>query len=152
MFGDSDATADPESVIVQKINRSLSFLNRTIVGGEPFLLFDLSNNSWRRLLAVRDRVGVKLLDNMDEWLTKHAQKDDCEGCESEYAKTLNLLMIAGYSCLLVTVVIALVAVARKQLLKKRVTKGPYKVLLTATDFVFPQIPDSRRVSGCCFVG
>lgn len=35
---------------------------------------------------------------------------------------------------------------RRHLLKKRMSKGPYKIILTATDFVFPQIPDARRVS------
>lgn len=37
---------------------------------------------------------------------------------------------------------------RKKLLKKRMSKGPYKIILTTSDFVFPQVPqiDSRRVS------
>lgn len=35
---------------------------------------------------------------------------------------------------------------RKHLLKKRMSKGPYKIILTATDFVFPQVHDSRGVS------
>lgn len=41
-----------------------------------------------------------------------------------------------------------VVLSRKKLLKKRMSKGPYKIILTTSDFVFPQVPrvDSRRVS------
>lgn len=41
---------------------------------------------------------------------------------------------------------------RKHLLKKRMSKGPYKIILTTSDFVFPQVPpvDSRTVSGISF--
>lgn len=39
---------------------------------------------------------------------------------------------------------------RRHLLNKRMSKGPYKIILTATDFVFPQVPDSRRVSDSLF--
>ncbi|CAB0041147.1 unnamed protein product [Trichogramma brassicae] len=46
---------------------------------------------------------------------------------------------------------------KRHLLKKRMSKGPYKIILTATDFVFPQIPDHRRVDEgieamlCCWL-
>lgn len=136
---------------MRNINRSLAVLFDEIVEKVEFFLLDLSDgDNWRQLVRLsKDGNGVSLevlLDNMDEWSVKHAHRDECEGCDSEYEKTLNILMILGYSCVFVTVLIAIVSVARKQLLKKRVAKGPYKVLLTATDFVFPQIPDSRRVS------
>jgi len=41
---------------------------------------------------------------------------------------------------------------RKRLLKKRMSKGPYKIILTTSDFVFPQVPpvDSRTVSRILF--
>ncbi|XP_049772085.1 retinal guanylyl cyclase 2 [Schistocerca cancellata] len=45
----------------------------------------------------------------------------------------------------------------KQLLKKRMSKGPYKILLTPSDFVFPQVTDSLRVDEgieamlCCWL-
>jgi len=42
---------------------------------------------------------------------------------------------------------------RRRLLKKRMSKGPYKIILTTSDFVFPQVPpvDSRTVSKVSFV-
>lgn len=151
IYSDSDFTSDCQTDIVRNINRSLAILFDDNVQEIEFFLLDLSDgDNWRQLVRIgEDGDGVTLevlLDNMDEWSAKHAHRDECEGCESEYEKTLNALMILGYSCVFVTVLIAIVAVARKQLLKKQVAKGPYKVLLTATDFVFPQIPDSRRVS------
>lgn len=38
---------------------------------------------------------------------------------------------------------------RRQLQKKRMSKGPNKIILTPSDFVFPQIGDNRRVSFLC---
>lgn len=152
MYSDSDSTSDCcETDVERNINRTLAILFNEFVEIVEFFLLDLSDgDNWRQLARVtKDLNGVSLevlFDNMDEWSMKHAHKDECEGCDSEYEKTLNVLMTLGYSAVLVSIVIAIVAVARKQLLKKRVAKGPYKVVLTATDFVFPQIADSRRVS------
>lgn len=151
IYSESDSTSDCEMDLVRNINRSLAILFDESVEEIDFYLLDLSDgDNWRQLVRLsKNGDGVVLevlLDSMDEWSEKHAHRDECESCDSEYDKTLNILMILGYSGVFVTVVIAIVAVARKQLLKKRVAKGPYKVVLTATDFVFPQIPDSRRVS------
>lgn len=151
LFSDSDSTSDCETDLARNINRSFALLTDESVDAIEFFLLDLTDgDNWRQLVRLSndgDAVIVEvLLGNMDEWSAQHANKDECEGCDSEYAKILNILVIFGYSCFFGCVLIAIVAVARKQLLKKRVAKGPYKVLLTATDFVFPQIPDSRRVS------
>lgn len=151
IYSDSDSSSDCETDLVRNINRSLAILFDQKVENIEFFLLDLSDSdNLRHLLKLsKNGDGVileVLLDSLDEWSARHVHKDDCEGCDAEYDKTLNVLMILGYSCVFVTVLIAVVAIARKQLLKKRVAKGPYKVLLTATDFVFPQIPDSRRVS------
>lgn len=151
MFSDSDSILDCETDLVRNINRSLAYLTDEGVDEVEFFLFDLTDgDNWRQLVRLSkdgDALILEvLLHNMDAWSVEHANKDECDGCDSEYAKTLNVLMILGYSCLFVSVLIAIVAVARKQFLKKRVAKGPYKVLLTTNDFVFPQIPDSRRVS------
>lgn len=145
MFSDSDSISDCETDVVRNINRSLALLGEEHAEEAEFFLFDLTDgDDWRQLVRVS---GAQVsFENMEEWAGKHARGEDCEGCDSEYAKTLDVLMVLGYLCLFVAVLSAAVAAARKQLLKKRVAKGPYKVLLTATDFVFPQIPDSRRVS------
>lgn len=89
--------------------------------------------------------------NFEEWILKHSSlEDDCgEGvCTgiSAVMKTTQILLIVLCSTLLVGILVAVTALFRNQLLKKKISKGPYKVLLTAADFVFPQVPDSRRVS------
>ncbi|CAG9814278.1 unnamed protein product [Phaedon cochleariae] len=99
----------------------------------------------------------RMLEYLDEWIVKHEQAEDCEECTNNIQKILTAVIILGCSCLFVSAVLGAVALARNQLGKKRVTKGPYKVLLTATDFVFPQIADSRRVDEgieamlCCWL-
>lgn len=156
VFVQSGYLTDLESVLVKNIKKSLSVIlgkNETSYVDEGFALTDLGDGgSPRTLLRLRGNGSCKssyvavLQQGMEEWSSRHKQVDECEGCESEFAKALSVLVVLGYSCALVAVLMGAAAFARRQLLKKRVSKGPYKVLLTATDFVFPQIADSRRVS------
>lgn len=149
------------SVTVKNIVRTLSSLNGTsselaqsLDDQFGFLLADLrlDNSSLRPLLVLKCFNGSgefdveKIMDNLDEWSVKHKQLDEIDNYVSEFEKALSVLIILACSCLFVSVILGAAAIARNQLLKKRVAKGPYKVLLTATDFVFPQIADSRRVS------
>ncbi|KAF5285585.1 hypothetical protein FQR65_LT13118, partial [Abscondita terminalis] len=150
-----------ESVIVRRIKRAFAFkVNETA----KFVLLDLRDEgTWRPLLITgRDNnssefVINKIIDNLDEWTLKHKQIDECEGCENELTKLANVLIIFSCSFVFVLMLLIIVALIRKQLIKKKLSKGPYKVLLTATDFVFPQIPDSRRVDEgieamlCCWL-
>ncbi|CAK9802664.1 Retinal guanylyl cyclase 2 [Anthophora quadrimaculata] len=63
------------------------------------------------------------------------------------------------SIVLTVLAILLVILIRKRLLKNRMSRGPYKIILTTSDFVFPQVPrvDSRRVDEgieamlCCWL-
>lgn len=88
---------------------------------------------------------IRITNNFDEWLVKHRRTEECEGCEFDIVKAVSLMLILGCSCLILVVMLGVVAFARTQLLRKNATKGPYKVILTATDFVFPQITDAMRV-------
>lgn len=140
-----------ESYIVRSIRNTLE-VNSNSDNAISFMLGDFRlDDSLRPLLFVRrdnfsDHFVEKVANNLEEWSLKHKQLDECDGCKSDFEKTLSVLVILGCSCLFVSVILAAAALARNQLMKKRVAKGPYKVLLTATDFVFPQIADSRRVS------
>lgn len=116
-----------------------------------FILTDIVNNTLRPLIEVSgnnftDYSVERFHLNLDEWIVKHKHLEECEDCRTEIEKFLSVLIILGCSCLFVSLILGAAAIARNQLLKKRVSKGPYKVLLTAADFVFPQIADSRRVS------
>lgn len=136
--------------VQRKIRQTLDFLARGRADEEEFVLVDMrKDDSLRPLVTVRlnysEYVVDEISDNLEEWSAKHKHYE-CESCESEFAKLLSVLIILLCSSVFVAVLFGIAALARYQLLKKRITKGPYKVLLTATDFVFPQIADSRRVS------
>ncbi|OAD52258.1 Retinal guanylyl cyclase 2, partial [Eufriesea mexicana] len=87
---------------------------------------------------------------------------DCAGTytsgESVFRITHIVTIVLG-SLLLTVLAISIAMLIRKKLLKKRMSKGPYKIILTTSDFVFPQVPqvDSRRVDEgietmlCCWL-
>ncbi|XP_045470449.1 retinal guanylyl cyclase 2 isoform X2 [Harmonia axyridis] len=131
---------------------------------EEFYVTDLTaNDSLRLLVRLRREENssnydlVKVTDNLEEWKVKHARAEECEGCEGEIAQIVSVLLILGCSCLFLVVLMGVATFARNQLLRKKVMKGPYKVILTATDFVFPNISDARRVEEgieamlCCWL-
>ncbi|KAG5881656.1 hypothetical protein JTB14_002151 [Gonioctena quinquepunctata] len=127
-----------------------------------FVLCDFrSDDTLRPLLLVTgnssDFSVEKMHTNLDEWSMKHTQLDECDECRTNYEKVLSVVIILGCSGLFVFLILGAMALARSRLIKKRVSKGPYKILLTAADFVFPQIADSRRVDEgieamlCCWL-
>lgn len=141
-----------ELLVINQIKRSFS---NDKTRNFSFIVGDIVKNSttFRPLLSITksnnfsDSSSIRRVTaNFDEWFVRHEQTEECEDCRSEIEKILSVLIILVCSCLFVTLIMGVVALARNQLIKKRVSKGPYKVLLTATDFVFPQIADSRRVS------
>ncbi|KAK5647035.1 hypothetical protein RI129_005499 [Pyrocoelia pectoralis] len=133
-----------ESVLVRRIKQANSVLKGGRMENAKFVLLDLRDEgTWRPLLisgSDNDNKFVvnKILDNLEEWTLKHKGNDD-------------VLIIFGCSFTFVLILMLFAALMRKLFLKKKLSKGPYKVLLTASDFVFPQIPDSRRLSKMCSV-
>ncbi|KAK9692711.1 Protein tyrosine and serine/threonine kinase [Popillia japonica] len=158
-FNDTDCYI-VESEVLRNLKRSL---NSPAANDFVFVLLDIrDDDTFRPLLSVT--VGnrteyylARIAGNIEEWNVKHIQSDECENCDADFAKLLSVLAILVCSSVSVVVIFGVAALARYQLLKKRVSKGPYKVLLTATDFVFPQIADSRRVDEgieamlCCWL-
>lgn len=137
-----------ETVLVAKLKNALD-------GEEDyrFVLLDLKNDSsWMPLLDVTLSNSSKfevtnMWENLDDWLAKHRHGSDCDGCEEdELAKFITVLIVLICAGAFVAVVLGIAALARNQVIKKRLSKGPYKVLLSAADFVFPQLTTSRRVS------
>lgn len=154
IYAESDFNISIELRLENKIRKSLDILNNNnnyqYDNIEEFTLLDMrDDNSLRSLVTVHMNVSDYYVEeytsNLEEWNSKH-KDNECENCEHEFAKLLSVFIILGCSSLFVAVLLGIAAIARYHLLKKRITKGPYKVLLTATDFVFPQIADSRRVS------
>ena len=142
-----------EGAIVEQASWFLENASGNAASGLSFLLLDVKDDNSLRPLVTTTRFGngsdyvvVDVEDNLEEWRLKHVLDDDCDSCESGLANMLSVLVILGCSSLSAAFVFGVVAFGRYHLIKKRMSKGPYKVLLTATDFVFPQIADSRRVS------
>ncbi|XP_074040194.1 retinal guanylyl cyclase 2 isoform X2 [Leptinotarsa decemlineata] len=160
MFTRNSTSANREASVIEQVKLSLSPRSDNHFS---FSLADFRlNNTLRHLLVVNgnnssDMSVEKMHANLDEWSLKHAQFDECDECRTNYEKVLSVVVILGCSGLSVFLILGAVALARNQFIKKRVTKGPYKVLLTAADFVFPQIADSRRVDEgieamlCCWL-
>ncbi|XP_071440400.1 uncharacterized protein [Hetaerina americana] len=93
-------------------------------------------------------------------------ESDGEECEDEeedgiwkgpHLRAAHIVSIVLGSAAFVIIAILVAAIARKQLLKKSMSKGPYKILLTPSDFVFPPVHDNRRVDAgietvlCCWL-
>ncbi|XP_022901089.2 retinal guanylyl cyclase 2 isoform X1 [Onthophagus taurus] len=150
---------DLESTLQKNIKRSLNLSNTTV----KLVLSDLKDDEiLRPLLSIsRDEFGTfrkkERFENLEEWRLKHADTEDCDNCETRLTQLLSVLAVFGFCSVSIALVFGVVIVARNQLIKKRVSKGTYKVLLTATDFVFPQLADSRRVDEgieamlCCWL-
>ncbi|PSN34034.1 hypothetical protein C0J52_17492, partial [Blattella germanica] len=100
---------------------------------------------------------VPLLPFLKDWARIKEEGVTCEfddeNCiDSEAMGSSELIMRGAHiaaivicSALCAAILVIAGAVARKQLLKKRMSKGPYKILLTPSDFVFPHVPDTLRV-------
>lgn len=70
-------------------------------------------------------------------------------CEEAAILTLWQIALVALATLLLILGISVGAVTlRRQLHKQKMSKGPYRVILTPADFVFPQVGDNRRVSFC----
>ncbi|XP_076640642.1 retinal guanylyl cyclase 2 isoform X3 [Halictus rubicundus] len=74
---------------------------------------------------------------------------DCTDNSSDETafRIARIVTIVLGSLLLTTFAILAGILIRRKLLKKRISKGQYKIILTTSDFVFPQVPrvDFRRV-------
>ncbi|XP_025829848.1 retinal guanylyl cyclase 2 isoform X2 [Agrilus planipennis] len=159
-----------ESLLLDKIERALAMFDESEGARDAteYNFYEIQpydeRNNLRAILRVSkcencsEFKSVPIQANLDEWLLRHKTDDDCENCESdEFAKIVSVIVILGCSCVFVSVILGAVALAKYQIKKKKLSKGPYKVLLTATDFVFPQIADSRRVDEgieamlCCWL-
>ncbi|XP_058791773.1 guanylate cyclase D isoform X2 [Phymastichus coffea] len=141
-----------------------SFNNKMYTYG---LLSYTRDNGWRPLVVVieyPDSLVLKELANnnfADEEVFDLLCDDqsDCpvENIPGISLHTVHIVAIILGSLLFALTAIITAALIRRHLLKKRMSKGPYKIILTATDFVFPQIPDARRVDEgieamlCCWL-
>ncbi|EFN69634.1 Retinal guanylyl cyclase 2 [Camponotus floridanus] len=131
----------------------------TDVGWQPILA--VVNGYQRQMVQQLTPSAVAFLNNLESSDLSSCDDDaDCpDGLADMSFRTTHIVAIILGSLLFTFVAIAVGIIVRKRLLKKRMSKGPYKIILTTSDFVFPQVPpvDSRTVDEgieamlCCWL-
>ncbi|XP_011334672.2 retinal guanylyl cyclase 2 isoform X1 [Ooceraea biroi] len=165
--------------LLDHLNESLSVLTRDNSTLDrhnnkmyTYALMDWRDDGWEPILAVIERRRHRLLVqqltpsavasfNVEAPDLPSCDDDaDCPGGLADMSfRTTHIVAIILGSLLFTFVAIAVAIIVRRRLLKKRMSKGPYKIILTTSDFVFPQVPpvDSRTVDEgieamlCCWL-
>ncbi|XP_014477506.1 PREDICTED: retinal guanylyl cyclase 2 isoform X2 [Dinoponera quadriceps] len=164
--------------LLDRLNESLAVLTRDNSSIDShnnkmytYALMDWRDTGWEPILAVVERhqrllvqqltpSAVAFLNVESPDLLSCDDDADCGGglADMSFRITHIVAIILG-SLLFTFVTIAIAIIVRKHLIKKRMSKGPYKIILTTSDFVFPQVPpvDSRTVDEgieamlCCWL-
>ncbi|XP_043264034.1 uncharacterized protein LOC122404161 isoform X3 [Colletes gigas] len=166
-------------------NSSVNAFNNKIY---TYVLLDWRINAWKPIMIAVERQrkflvrklsasAVAFRDANDTDISKcNVDLDanagiECTGRDSQNSNFIgsstsdtafriaHIVTIVLGSLLLTLFAILTAILIRKKLLKKRMSKGPYKIILTTSDFVFPQVPrvDARRVDEgietmlCCWL-
>ncbi|XP_067207687.1 retinal guanylyl cyclase 2 isoform X2 [Linepithema humile] len=164
--------------LLDRLNESLTVLTRDNSSLDSnnnkmytYALLDWRDAGWSPVLAVVEQHQQLLVQQLTPSrvarLTVEAPDlpscdvdGDCPGGLADMSfRTTHIVAIILGSLLFTFVAIAVAIIVRKRLLKKRMSKGPYKIILTTSDFVFPQVPpvDSRTVDEgieamlCCWL-
>ncbi|XP_011882602.1 PREDICTED: retinal guanylyl cyclase 2 [Vollenhovia emeryi] len=164
--------------LLDRLNESLTVLTRdnSSLDGHnnkmyTYALMNWRNAGWKPILAMSEEpkrlVVQQLTPSAVAFLNIEAPDlpscdvdGDCQnGLADMSFRTTHIVSIILGSLLFTFVAIAVAIIIRKRLLKKRMSKGPYKIILTTSDFVFPQVPpvDSRTVDEgieamlCCWL-
>ncbi|KAF7996629.1 hypothetical protein HCN44_002275 [Aphidius gifuensis] len=96
-------------------------------------------------------------DCKDEHVDNSADNNNVNNNNNLPLRTSHIVAVV-LVCLLLTLLIIIIGILiRRHLINKRISKGPFKIILTASDFVFPHIADGRRVDEgieamlCCWL-
>ncbi|KYN04499.1 Retinal guanylyl cyclase 2 [Cyphomyrmex costatus] len=154
--------------VLMRDNSSLDSHNNKIY---TYALMNWRDAGWEPILAVVERHQQLLVQQLTPSAVAFLNIEgpdppscdvdgDCpNGLADMSFRTTHIVAIILGSLLFTFVAIAVAIIIRKRLLKKRMSKGPYKIILTTSDFVFPQVPpvDSRTVDEgieamlCCWL-
>ncbi|XP_043477214.1 retinal guanylyl cyclase 2-like isoform X1 [Leptopilina heterotoma] len=149
--------------ILIRDNTSLNQWNNKMF---TFALLNLNENDWEPILIVfeqREQLVIKeIVQNTfadDEIIVLCENQGECSygDLPGIPLRTAHIVAIIMSSLLFGLIAIVTAALIRRHLMKKRMSKGPYKIILTTSDFVFPQVPDPRRVDEgieamlCCWL-
>ncbi|XP_015601711.1 retinal guanylyl cyclase 2 isoform X2 [Cephus cinctus] len=148
--------------ILIRDNSSINSYNNNMYA---YALLNWHDEEWRAILTVTERDQELLVQELttndftdEEVFGSHCDdENDCTEDDAIPFRTAHIVAIILGSLLFALIAIVTAALIRRHLLKNRMSKGPYKIILTASDFVFPQLPDSRRVDEgieamlCCWL-
>ncbi|XP_012537181.2 retinal guanylyl cyclase 2 [Monomorium pharaonis] len=164
--------------LLDRLNESLTVLTRDNSSLDShnnkmytYTLMNWRDASWEPILTVVERQQQLLVHQLTPSAVAflNIEAPDLPSCDVDgdcsngladmSFRTTHIVAIILGSLLFTFVAIAVAIIIRKRLLKKRISKGPYKIILTTTDFVFPQVPpvDSRTVDEgieamlCCWL-
>ncbi|XP_039308275.1 retinal guanylyl cyclase 2 isoform X2 [Solenopsis invicta] len=164
--------------LLDRLNESLTVLTRdnsTLDSHNnkmyTYALLNWRDAGWEPILAVIERYQQLLVQQLTPSAVAflNIEAPDLPSCDVDgdcpngladmSFRTTHIVAIILGSLLFTFVAIAVAIIIRKRLLKKRMSKGPYKIILTTSDFVFPQVPpvDSRTVDEgieamlCCWL-
>ncbi|XP_011692309.1 PREDICTED: retinal guanylyl cyclase 2 [Wasmannia auropunctata] len=164
--------------LLDRLNESLTVLTRDNSSLDShnnkmytYALMNWRDAGWEPILAVVERHQQLLVQQLTPSAVAflNVEAPDLPSCDVDgdcpngladmSFRTTHIVAIILGSLLFTFVVIAVAIIIRKRLLKKRMSKGPYKIILTTSDFVFPQVPpvDSRTVDEgieamlCCWL-
>ncbi|CAH1131699.1 unnamed protein product [Ceutorhynchus assimilis] len=156
-----------EDRLVKNVRETFEMMSFSRSRSSPeFVLVEiLTNASLRPLMRIYESNSSvfrteTVFGNFEEWWVTHKQLDECDVfCKFSQDNLFSAWVYWVISCsvLLVFFILGTVAVIRYRLLKKRTSKAPYKVLLAASDFTFPQLADNLRVDEgieamlCCWL-
>ncbi|XP_046427719.1 retinal guanylyl cyclase 2 [Neodiprion fabricii] len=161
----------PETTIVARLEECLEILsssNQDDVNSYnkiyTYVLLDWRDNGWKPVLKVtkseNEMIVIEISKDVrtDDGVFEPPCDEDRECPDGvDPFRMAHVILIILVSIFFAFVAITTTALVRKHLLKKRMSKGPYKIILTASDFVFPQVHDSRRVDEgieamlCCWL-
>ncbi|KAL6267075.1 hypothetical protein P5V15_000152 [Pogonomyrmex californicus] len=164
--------------LLDRVNESLAVLTRdnSSLDGHnnkmyTYALMNWRDAGWGPILTVVERHRQLLVQQLTPSAVAflNIETPDLPSCDVDgdcpnglvdmSFRTTHIVAIILGSLLFTFVAIAVAIIVRKRLLKKRMSKGPYKIILTTSDFVFPQVPpvDSRTVDEgieamlCCWL-
>ncbi|XP_035725180.1 retinal guanylyl cyclase 2-like isoform X1 [Vespa mandarinia] len=167
-----------QPTLIERLNESLGIMmhdNGTINSYNnkiyTYVVMDWRVDKWEPIMMIsEEKEGLtvkRLTTNAPAFFT--VENIDFIPCDADNDCTNGLLEVSVHATHIVAAILGslffafllvfLAIFIRKQLLKNRISEGPYKIILTASDFVFPQTnhTDSKTVDKgvetmlCCWL-
>ncbi|KAL1512941.1 hypothetical protein ABEB36_002440 [Hypothenemus hampei] len=157
--------ATPEDNVIKNVRQTFERSSFDLFS-TCFSLVDVFTDGSLRLLVNVLEVNVSVFQtetvpgNFEQWWRTHKHLDECDAfCKlsSNSFSSSSVYWVISCAIFLVLIILGMVTAVRYQFLQNRTSKAPYKVLLSVSDFTFPQLGDNLRVDEgieamlCCWL-